>query len=135
MKEITLKAVIESIPQATSFVDEQLEAIECPMKAQMQLDVAIDELFCNIASYAYGAVEGKATVRFDYDPAARRVILSFIDEGVPFNPLESDEPDVSLSAEERAIGGLGIFLVKKTMDSIKYRYENGQNILTIEKQI
>ena len=135
MKEITLKAVIESIPQATSFVDEQLEAIECPMKAQMQLDVAIDELFCNIASYAYGAGEGKATVRFDYDPAARRVILSFIDEGVPFNPLERDEPDVSLSAEERAIGGLGIFLVKKTMDSIKYRYENGQNILTIEKQI
>ena len=135
MKEITLKAVIESIPQATSFVDEQLEAIECPMKAQMQLDMAIDELFCNIASYAYGAGEGKATVRFDYDPAARRVILSFIDEGVPFNPLESDEPDVSLSAEERAIGGLGIFLVKKTMDSIKYRYENGQNILTIEKQI
>ncbi len=135
MKEITLKAVIESIPQATSFVDEQLEAIECPMKAQMQLDVAIDELFCNIASYAYGAGEGKATIRFDYDPAARRVILSFIDEGVPFNPLESDEPDVSLSAEERAIGGLGIFLVKKTMDSIKYRYENGQNILTIEKQI
>ena len=135
MKEITLKAVIESIPQATSFVDEQLEAIECPMKAQMQLDVAIDELFCKIASYAYGAGEGKATVRFDYDPAARRVILSFIDEGVPFNPLESDEPDVSLSAEERAIGGLGIFLVKKTMDSIKYRYENGQNILTIEKQI
>ena len=63
------------------------------------------------------------------------MILSFIDEGVPFNPLESDEPDVSLSAEERAIGGLGIFLVKKTMDSIKYRYENGQNILTIEKQI
>ena len=135
MKEITLKAIIESIPQATSFVDEQLEAIECPMKAQMQLDVAIDELFCNIASYAYGAGEGKATIRFDYDPAARRVILSFIDEGVPFNPLESDEPDVSLSAEERAIGGLGIFLVKKTMDSIKYRYENGQNILTIEKQI
>ena len=135
MKELTLKAVIENIPQVTAFVDEQLEAIECPMKAQMQLDVAIDELFCNIASYAYGAGEGKATVRFDYDPAARRVILSFIDEGVPFNPLESDEPDVSLSAEERAIGGLGIFLVKKTMDSIKYRYENGQNILTIEKQI
>ena len=135
MKEITLKAVIESIPQATSFVDEQLEAIECPMKAQMQLDVAIDELFCNIASYAYGAGEGKATVRFDYDPAARRVILSFIDEGVPFNPLESDEPDVSLSAEERAIGGLGIFLVKKTMDGMDYRREDGKNILTIRKKI
>ena len=135
MKEITLKAVIESIPQATSFVDEQLEAIECPMKAQMQLDVAIDELFCNIASYAYGAGEGEATLRFEYDPAARRVILSFIDEGIPFNPLKSAEPDVSLSAEERAIGGLGIFLVRKTMDGMAYRRENGKNILTIQKQI
>ena len=135
MKEITLKAVVGSIPQATSFVDEQLEAIECPMKAQMQLDMAIDELFCNIASYAYGAGEGEATLRFEYDPAARRVILSFIDEGIPFNPLKSAEPDVSLSAEERAIGGLGIFLVRKTMDGMAYRRENGKNILTIQKQI
>ena len=135
MKEITLKAVIENIPQVTAFVDEQLEAIECPMKAQLQLDVAIDELFCNIASYAYGGGEGEATVRFAFDAAARRVSLDFIDRGMPFNPLTSKEPDISLSAEERSVGGLGIFLVKKTMDRIAYRYEAGQNILTIEKQI
>jgi len=135
MKEITLKAVIENIPQVTAFVDEQLEAIECPMKAQLQLDVAIDELFCNIASYAYGWGEGEATVRFAFDAAARRVSLDFIDRGMPFNPLTSKEPDISLSAEERSVGGLGIFLVKKTMDRIAYRYEAGQNILTIEKQI
>ncbi len=135
MKEITLKAVIENIPQVTAFVDEQLEAIECPMKAQLQLDVAIDELFCNIASYAYGGGEGEATVRFAFDAAARRVSLDFIDGGMPFNPLTSKEPDISLSAEERSVGGLGIFLVKKTMDRIAYRYEAGQNILTIEKQI
>ena len=135
MKELTLKAVIENIPQVTAFVDEQLETIECPIKAQMQLDVAVDELFCNIASYAYAPGEGEATVRFEFDAASRRVTLSFIDSGKPFNPLESKEPDVSLSAKERSVGGLGIFLVKKTMDGMAYRYKDGKNILTIHKQL
>lgn len=135
MKEWTGKAVLENIPAVTAFIDEQLEALDCPMKAQMQIDVAVDELFGNIAHYAYGDSTGDATVRFDFNEAARMVSIAFIDGGMPFNPLEIADPDVSLSAEERGIGGLGIFMVKKTMDRMEYSYENGFNILIIHKHI
>ena len=135
MKELTLEAVKENITAVTMFVDEQLEALECSMKAQMQLDVAVDELFTNIASYAYPSGTGNATIRLDFDPADRMFSITFIDSGIPYNPLEKPDPDVTLSAEERSIGGLGIFLVKKTMDDMTYRYENNQNIVTIRKKI
>ena len=135
MKELTLEAVKENITAVTMFVDEQLEALECSMKAQMQLDVAVDELFTNIASYAYPSGTGNATIRLDFDPADRMFSITFIDSGIPYNPLEKPAPDVTLSAEERSIGGLGIFLVKKTMDDMTYRYENNQNIVTIRKKI
>lgn len=135
MKEWTGKAVLENIPAVTEWIDEQLEALDCSMKAQMQIDVAVDELFGNIAHYAYGDSTGDATVRFDFNEAARMVSIAFIDGGMPFNPLEIADPDVSLSAEERGIGGLGIFMVKKTMDRMEYSYENGFNILIIHKHI
>ena len=135
MKELKLKATGESLPMVTAFIEEQLEACECSMKAQMQIDVAIDELFGNIIHYAYGEAEGDATVRFEMDEGTRMAAITFVDQGVPFNPLEQSEPDVTLSAEERSIGGLGIFLVRKTMDAVEYRYEDGCNILTIRKQI
>ena len=135
MTELTLRAVIENIPRVTAFVDEQLEALECPMKAQMQIDVAIDELFSNIARYAYPEGAGDATVRFDFDQAKRMATIAFLDGGVPFDPLAKDDPDVNVGVEERGIGGLGIFLVKKTMDRVDYRYEDGKNVLTIQKRI
>ncbi len=135
MKELTLEAKIENIPRVTAFIDEQLEALECPMKAQMQIDVAIDELFGNISHYAYAPGEGEATVGFDFDQDRRCVSIVFTDGGVPFDPLGKTDPDVNAPAGERAIGGLGIFLVKKTMDGINYRYENGKNVLTIKKKI
>ena len=135
MKEMNLEAKLENIPVVTGFIEEQLEALDCPMKTMMQMDVAIDEVFTNIASYAYGAQQGAATVRFDFDEENRVASVTFIDSGMPFNPLESAEPDVTLSVEERPVGGLGIFLVKKTMDEVIYVYENGQNVLTIRKKI
>ena len=134
MKELTLKALVENLPRVTEFIDEQLEGCDCPLKAQMQIDVAIDELFGNIAHYAYGEGTGEATVRFEYDASGRRAIIDFVDGGEPFNPLERDDPDVSLSAAERAVGGLGIFLVKKTMDEVRYRRQDGLNVLTIIKK-
>ncbi len=133
VKEITLPAVTDNIPVVTAFVDEQLEALDCPIKAQTQIDIAIDEVFGNIANYAYAPGSGDATVRFAYDEVAHMVELTFTDSGIPFNPLLKDDPDVTAPLEDRGIGGLGIFLVKKTMNSIDYRYENGQNILTIKK--
>lgn len=133
--EMTWKASTENLPAVTSFIDEQLEALACPLKAQMQIDVAIDEIFSNIAFYAYGQEPGDVTVRFDYDDTQGDAILTFTDNGATFNPLEAETPDVTLSAEERKIGGLGIFLVRKTMDEVTYRHENGCNILTIRKRL
>ena len=135
VKELTVQATLENISAVTAFIDEQLEALDCPMKAQMQIDVAIDELFGNIAHYAYGDGVGDATVRFEFNAETRVASITCMDRGVPFNPLESADPDVTLSAEERGIGGLGIFMVKKTMDDMTYAYRDGQNRLTIRKRI
>ena len=105
------------------------------MKAQMQIDIAIDEIMANISLYAYAPDTGPVEVRFSYDAESRTAAITFVDRGTPFDPLQRAEPDTSLSAEERQIGGLGIFLVRKTMDGMKYRRESGQNILTILKKI
>ena len=135
MKELTIEAKIENIEAVTDFVNEQLEALDCPMKAQMQIDIAIDELFSNIAHYAYNPEIGQATVRVEVieDPLA--VTITFIDNGVPYDPLAKADPDTTLSAEERGIGGLGIYMVKKSMDDITYEYKDGQNILAIKKNL
>ena len=135
MKELTIAATVENIEVVTDFVNEQLEAFDCPMKAQMQIDIAIDELFGNIAHYAYNPEVGDATVRVEVieDPLA--VVITFIDQGVPYDPLAKEDPDTTLSAEERGIGGLGIYMVKKSMDDITYEYTDGKNILKIRKNI
>jgi anti-sigma regulatory factor (Ser/Thr protein kinase) len=135
MKELTIAATVDNIGAVTAFVDEQLEALDCPMKAQMQIDIAIDELFGNIAHYAYNPEVGEATVRVEVTEDPLSVIITFIDGGVPYDPLAAADPDTTLSAEDRAIGGLGIFMVKKSMDEITYRYENGSNILSIRKNL
>ena len=135
MKDLNIAATVENIETVTDFVNEQLEALDCPMKAQMQIDIAIDELFGNIAHYAYNPEVGSATVRVEVieDPLA--VTITFIDNGVPYDPLAKADPDTTLSAEERDIGGLGIYMVKKSMDDIIYEYKDGQNILKIKKYL
>ena len=135
MKELTVEAKTTNIEAVTDFVNEQLEALDCPMKAQMQIDIAIDELFGNIAHYAYNPEIGKATVRVEVTEDPLAVTITFIDNGVPYDPLAKADPDTTLSAEEREIGGLGIYMVKKSMDDITYEYKDGQNILTIKKKI
>lgn len=135
MKEWTFDAKIESITALTELIDMELEALDCGIRAQTQIDVAVDEVFTNIASYAYAADGGRAAVRFEFDEASRVVSITFEDAGMPFNPMERADPDVTLSLEEREIGGLGIFLVKKTMDAVEYRREGDKNLLTIRKKI
>ena len=132
-KEITLESTVENIGKATEFVDSELEALGWPIKAQAAIDVAIDEIFGNIAHYAYDPGTGPVTMRVESDSKA--VEITFMDKGKPFDPLKKADPDVRLSAEERKIGGLGIFLVKKTMDDMTYEYKDGQNILKIRKNI
>ena len=135
MKELTVEAKTTNIEAVTDFVNEQLEALDCPMKAQMQIDIAIDELFGNIAHYAYNPEIGKATVRVEVTEDPLAVVITFIDNGVPYDPLAKADPDTTLSAEEREIGGLGIYMVKKSMDDITYEYKDGQNILAIKKNL
>lgn len=135
MKELTIDARVENIEKVTAFVDEQLEILGCSAKTQMQIDIAIDELFGNIAHYAYHPGSGPATVRVEVQEAPFSVVITFIDHGIPYDPLEKEDPDISLSAEERPIGGLGIYMVKKSMDDITYEYRNGQNILRIKKKM
>ena len=135
MKEITTQAVIENIDAVTDFVNQELEAYDCPMKAQIQIDIAIDELFSNIARYAYAPDVGDATVCVELEEESHAVIITFIDSGMHYDPLEKEDPDITLSADERQIGGLGIFMVKKSMDDVTYEYKDGRNILKIKKII
>ena len=135
MKELTIAATVENIEVVTEFVNQQLELLECPMKAQMQIDIAIDELFSNIAHYSYNPEVGQATVRVEVVENPLAVTITFIDNGIPYDPLAKEDPDLTLSAEERQIGGLGIYMVKKSMDEITYEYKDGQNILSIKKCI
>ena len=135
MKEMTTEASIENIAQVTAFVDEQLEALNCPVRAQMQIDIAIDELFGNIAQYAYQPGKGPATVRVEVIKEPLAVVITFVDQGIPYDPLKREDPDVTLPIEERETGGLGVYMVKKTMDDVSYEYRDGKNILKIRKNL
>ena len=135
VKELTLEAKVANLQQVLDFVDENLKSMRCPMKILMQIDVAVEEIFVNVASYAYTPNTGSVTIRMDLQEKPRAVVITFIDSGVPYNPLAKEDPDVSLSAEERSIGGLGIFMVKKTMDKMEYEYTDKQNILKMYKII
>jgi len=135
MKEITVEAKVPNITAITAFIDEELEKAGCSMKAQMQLDIAADEIFANVSMYAYAPETGDVTVGLEIDGETKIATMQFRDRGIPFDPTKAEEPDVTLPAEKRRIGGLGIFMVKKSMDSVNYEYRDGQNILTITKKI
>ena len=135
MKELTLEAKVEHLNDVLAFVDGCLEELDCSPRVQMQIDVAVEELFVNIAHYAYAPQAGPATIRVDTETKPGEVAIAFIDRGAPFSPLAKADPDTTLSAAERQIGGLGIFMAKKSMDSMEYAYREGQNILTIRKKM
>ena len=133
MKKTIIAAKNDNLHLAEDFIREQLEAAGCPSKIQMQIQLAVEEIFVNIASYAYAPGTGKAGISVDITDGIVRII--FEDSGAPFDPLAEKEPDVTLPAEKRRIGGLGIFLVRKLMDHVSYKYKDGKNILTIEKKV
>lgn len=134
-KEITVPASLEELDRVTDFVNEQLEAEGCLPKTRLQIDIAVEEIFVNIAHYAYHPEVGRATVRCQVGGDPLQVTIQFLDSGKPYNPLQKEDPDITLSAEERREGGLGIYMVKKSMDDIAYDYVEGKNVLTIKKNI
>lgn len=133
MPALKVAAKKELVEEVTEFVDGLLEAHNCSAMAQAQIDIAVDELFTNIASYAYGGETGEAVIEVDFPDGFAEI--TFRDWGESFNPLDCPDPDVTLPPEDRPIGGLGIFIVKKKMDSVTYRYEDGQNVLTIRRKL
>lgn len=135
MKEMTIDALLENFASVQDFVDEQLEAAECPMKIQMQIDIAVEEIFVNIAHYAYALGTGTAEISMEITDSPKTALITFSDSGTPYNPLDKPDPDVTLSAEERKIGGLGIYMVKKSMDEMRYEYSDGRNRLTLVKKL
>ena len=135
MKEIVLGADVANIESVTDFVNEELESNGCSMRAQTQIDIAIDEILSNVAFYGYPDGKGQIRVTVDFPGSEAKVVIAFEDNGIEFNPLEKTDPDVTLAAEDRKIGGLGIFIVKKTMDDVRYERKDNKNILTIEKTI
>ena len=135
MENKTFPARIDALSDVLGFVDQTLERYECPMKIQTAICVAIEEVFVNVAHYAYGDGEGDMTLWIGYDEESRNITFRMTDRGTPFDPLKKPDPDITLSAEDREIGGLGIFITKKTMDTVAYAYENGENILTMIKKI
>ena len=133
MKKMTIEAKREKLPEVLAFLDEVLESMDCGMKQQMQLDIAVEEIFVNIASYAYADENGIADIEID-DETPGIVSIKFTDSGIPYDPVAKPDPDTTLSADERQIGGLGIYMVKKSMDDMLYERSGDKNILTIKKK-
>ena len=135
VQEMTTDALVENIEPVTEFVVRKLEQMRCPSKARMQIEVMVDEVFGNIVRYAYPDKVGSVTIRMEEVIDPRGILIEFEDAGTPYNPLEREDPDVTLPSEERQIGGLGIYLVKKLMDEVRYEYRSGKNVLSIRKNM
>ena len=135
MQTLSILAVTENLPQVLGFVDKNLELLDCSASDQWQMDVSVEEIFVNIASYAYDREPGLAVVCVDTSPDPASITITFMDRGIPYNPLANPDPDISLPLRDRKRGGLGIFVAKQYMDDIAYQYKDGQNILTLKKRL
>ena len=131
--EIVVKANVKNLDKVIGFIESKLDELECPVKTRIQICVAVEEIFTNIAKYAYLEGEGDAAIRVEGADEGSKVRITFTDSGRPYDPLTVKDPDVTLSAEDRAIGGLGLFMVKKTMDGVEYEYKGGKNVLILTK--
>lgn len=133
MKEITVPAKLELLEYVMNFVREQLNGYGCPVRQMMQIEIAVEEIYVNIANYAYNPDVGYAVIRCEVREDPLQIEIRFMDGGRPYNPLKKEDPDISLGIEEREIGGLGIYMAKQSMDGIEYSYMDGKNILTVTK--
>lgn len=132
--EINVVATMDNLDTVLSFVEERLENMDCPMKISMKVAVCVEELFVNVVNYAYDGCVGKCLVVFEgAENEPCKAIITMVDEGKAFNPLEKDDPDTTLDADNREIGGLGIFMVKNIMDKISYDRKDEKNIIIMEK--
>ena len=132
MKELIIDAAGKNLDVVLDFVNEELEKACCPSNLCTKIGIAAEEIFINIAQYAYTSKTGSVIIKITCDKEA---IIEFEDTGIPYNPLENADPDLTASAVDRDVGGLGIYMVKQIMDSAEYRHKDGKNILVIRKMI
>ena len=132
-KVLRIPAKLEGMDEVLDFVSSLVDAHGCTPQARSQLRMAMEELYVNIAHYAYPDGEGWAEIRGSVEDGV--VMFTLIDGGTPFDPLAKPDPDILLSGEERRIGGLGIYMVKSMVDEVEYTYLDGCNRLTLKKQI
>ena len=130
MKELLIEAKLENLDRVLDFISDFIQ--DYPIKTQNQINIAIDEVFSNIARYAYPHDTDEATVRIEVE-VKEEITITFEDNGIAYDPLAKQDPDTELSTEEREIGGLGIFLVKKLMDDVEYKRIGDKNILILKK--
>ena len=135
IRELTLEADMTNLNRVLAFVDSRLEAAECDPSIQMVIDLAVEELFTNVASYAYAPGTGPVTIRVKTEGQSGTAEISFKDHGVPYDPLKQSGPNLDNDIESRRIGGLGIYMVKNSMDDMSYEYRDGNNVLVIRKKI
>lgn len=135
MKKITVDATVENLGVVQDFIEQEIMSAGVMGKSLIQTSIAVEEIYVNIAHYAYNSEVGEATICCNIEQEPTRVVIEFCDSGKPYNPLEKEDADITLGVEEREIGGLGILMVKKSMDGIAYKYKDGKNILTIEKYL
>ena len=133
MTEKVFPADDASLADAIAFVEGELEKADCSMRVMMQITVCVEEMFVNVAHYAYGGETGAVRLSVECDPD--EFSLTITDSGIPFDPLAKPDPDITLTADERQIGGLGIFMVKKSMDSVAYARRDGRNVFTMTKKL
>ncbi|MBQ7155311.1 MAG: SpoIIE family protein phosphatase [Synergistaceae bacterium] len=133
MHELVIEAKIEKLDEVLEFIDQHLEEWECTPKVVAQINIATEEIFVNIAHYAYENKEGVAKIVLKH--TGNDAEITFTDSGIPYNPLEHEDPDITLSAEDREVGGLGIYIVKKSMNSVSYEYRDNHNVLKIRKNL
>ncbi len=132
-KSITVPAAVERLAEVSAFVDAELEQYDCPAKTQYQIDLSVEEIFVNIASYAYPPGSGEAEISFEIRDGAAEI--TFSDHGRPFDPLAKEDADTSPEALFGREGGLGILMTKKMMDGIRYYYREGRNVLILSKRL
>lgn len=138
MKEITVNADVKNLDAVLSFLHDTIEPYNCSTEVQFQLELALEEAYVNIAHHAYPNEVGSTTIRCDVveeNKTANLLVIDILDQGIPYNPIEHDDPNVDTSAEEREIGGLGIYMIKNTMDVLSYSYEDEHNIFTVKKYL
>lgn len=134
-ENIRLQASADTLYTVLDTIEAHLVQNGCPEDVKIEVLVAVEEIYMNIANYAYGGNPGEALVQMEVSQDPKVCRVTFRDKGIPYNPLEREDPDTTLSAEEREIGGLGIYMVKQSMDKVTYEYQDGCNILTIEKRL